>query len=177
MLTTFFSFTRRWGIWKHFANYFPISLAKTAELDPNKSYLLGSHPHGLLCAGAFCAFATDALDFTKVFPGMKLLWILGGGRSKVDSILAYCPAALGLILSVSKNFFCYRRDLLIVGLPWRQTVQSSIVDLNHPTLHWREQCCIKTTLDLINEGLVEQHSHDIPYVRPLYMRMFLRTIY
>jgi hypothetical protein len=33
------SFTRRWKIWKHFVNYFPISLVKTAELDPSHSYL------------------------------------------------------------------------------------------------------------------------------------------
>jgi hypothetical protein len=46
---------------------------KTVDLDPNRSYLFGSHPHGLLCAGAFCAFATDALNFTELFPGKCLL--------------------------------------------------------------------------------------------------------
>jgi hypothetical protein len=27
---------------------------------------MGSHPHGLLCAGAFSAFATDWLNFKEV---------------------------------------------------------------------------------------------------------------
>jgi hypothetical protein len=43
--------------------------------DPNRSYLFGSHPHGLLCSGAFCAFATDALNFSKVFPGLTSRWV------------------------------------------------------------------------------------------------------
>ena len=48
--------------------------------DPNRSYLIGSHPHGLLCSGAFCAFATDALDFNKLFPGLtpRYLFTLRG---------------------------------------------------------------------------------------------------
>jgi hypothetical protein len=28
---------------------------------------MGSHPHGLLCAGAFSAFATDWLNFKEVW--------------------------------------------------------------------------------------------------------------
>ena len=47
------------------------SIDPTDQQDPNRSYLFGSHPHGLLCSGAFCAFATDALNFSQVFPGLK----------------------------------------------------------------------------------------------------------
>merc|ERR1719284_608927 len=47
---------RNWRIWKWYADYFPIKLVKTAELDPTRSYLLGSHPHGVLCSGAVSAF-------------------------------------------------------------------------------------------------------------------------
>ena len=65
-----FSFTRKWWIWRYFRRFFPIELVKTSELSPEKSYILCSHPHGVLCAGAFCTFATDAVDFKENFPGL-----------------------------------------------------------------------------------------------------------
>lgn len=72
-------FVRRLGIWKHFRDYFPIKLVKTAELDPSRNYIFGYHPHGILCAGAFCNFATEATDFATVFPGITphLLPLMG----------------------------------------------------------------------------------------------------
>jgi len=60
---------RGWNIWKHYNDYFPIKLVKTADLDPKKNYLFGSHPHGVLCSGAFGCFATDAMEVNKLFPG------------------------------------------------------------------------------------------------------------
>lgn len=60
---------RKWILWKYFRDFFPIHLIKTAELDPSKNYIMGYHPHGVLCAGAFCNFATEATNFSKVFPG------------------------------------------------------------------------------------------------------------
>ena len=62
---------RGWKVWKHFANYFPIKVVKTAELDPEKSYLIANHPHGILGFGCFCTFATDALGIKDLFPGLK----------------------------------------------------------------------------------------------------------
>ncbi|CAG7833503.1 unnamed protein product, partial [Allacma fusca] len=59
---------RDWGLWKHYCNYFPIYLVKTAELDPRRNYLFGSHPHGVLCSGAFGCFATEGVQFSQVFP-------------------------------------------------------------------------------------------------------------
>lgn len=44
---------------------------KTAELPPTKNYVLGSHPHGIICAGAFSAFATEACGFPQAFPGLS----------------------------------------------------------------------------------------------------------
>ena len=41
-------------------------LIKTADIDPNKNYIMGYHPHGILCSGAFCHFATEATDFMEV---------------------------------------------------------------------------------------------------------------
>lgn len=61
---------RKAQIWKHYANYFPVKLIKTAELDPTSNYLLGNHPHGLLCSGAFACFGTDGAGFSTVFPRM-----------------------------------------------------------------------------------------------------------
>lgn len=46
-----------------------MSLVKTADLDPDKAYVFGFHPHGVISLSAFCTFGTEALDFSKVFPG------------------------------------------------------------------------------------------------------------
>ena len=43
---------RSWTIWKYNAAYYPVSLVKTAELDPKKNHLIACHPHGILCFGA-----------------------------------------------------------------------------------------------------------------------------
>lgn len=44
---------------------------KTADLDPTKNYVLGFHPHGILVAGAFTNFCTEATGFRQLFPGLK----------------------------------------------------------------------------------------------------------
>jgi len=46
-------------------------MVKTADLDPQRNYLLCSHPHGVLSAGAFCCFATEGTNFSEVFPGIS----------------------------------------------------------------------------------------------------------
>nr|XP_020747882.1 2-acylglycerol O-acyltransferase 2-like isoform X4 [Odocoileus virginianus texanus] len=61
---------RRWAIWKYMKNYFPISLVKTAELDPSRNYLAGFHPHGVLSVGAFTNLCTEGTGFSSVFPGI-----------------------------------------------------------------------------------------------------------
>lgn len=85
---------------------------KTADLDPSKNYLFACFPHGLVCAGAFGAFATNALDFYKIFPGMKCNMITLGGHFLVpffrDLILALggCPSSresLLHLLDAKKN--------------------------------------------------------------------------
>ncbi|KAK3734357.1 hypothetical protein QZH41_016661, partial [Actinostola sp. cb2023] len=72
-------FMRRLKVWQYFRDYFPISLIKTAELDPQRNYIFGYHPHGILCAGAFCNFATEATNFSEIFPGVTphLLPLMG----------------------------------------------------------------------------------------------------
>jgi hypothetical protein len=63
---------RNWRLWKRYCAYFPISLVKTVDLDPSKNYLFGSHPHGILCSGAFGNFATEGNNVSKVFPGVTM---------------------------------------------------------------------------------------------------------
>ncbi|XP_060111508.1 2-acylglycerol O-acyltransferase 3 isoform X1 [Heteronotia binoei] len=62
---------RRWRVWELHRDYFPIKLVKTAELPPTRNYVLGSHPHGIICAGAFSAFCTEATGFSRTFPGLR----------------------------------------------------------------------------------------------------------
>ncbi|XP_034370662.1 2-acylglycerol O-acyltransferase 2 [Arvicanthis niloticus] len=64
-------FFRRLAIWKYMKDYFPVSLVKTAELDPSRNYIAGFHPHGVLAAGAFLNLCTESTGFTSLFPGIR----------------------------------------------------------------------------------------------------------
>ena len=61
---------RRSVLWRYFCDYFPISLVKTADLDPEKNYILGCHPHGVLSCGAIGNFGTEATGFSEKYPGI-----------------------------------------------------------------------------------------------------------
>lgn len=65
-------FMRSLSIWSWFRDYFPINLIKTAEISPDKTYIFGYHPHGIIGLGAFCNFATEATKFSEKFPGINL---------------------------------------------------------------------------------------------------------
>ncbi|PNJ51218.1 MOGAT2 isoform 3 [Pongo abelii] len=52
-------------------DYFPISLVKTAELDPSRNYIAGFHPHGVLAIGAFANLCTESTGFSSIFPGIR----------------------------------------------------------------------------------------------------------
>ncbi|KAI1708058.1 diacylglycerol acyltransferase domain-containing protein [Ditylenchus destructor] len=80
-------------IWRHFVEYFPTRLVKTTDLPPTKSYIFGSHPHGILCVGSFSTFCTNATGFLDKFPGLR---------------------RFGVILRV--NFYIPFRRELILGL-------------------------------------------------------------
>lgn len=64
------NFTRRLAIFKYIRDYYPITLVKTNELDPQKNYLLGYHPHGVFTEGASMALGTEACGFSEKFPGI-----------------------------------------------------------------------------------------------------------
>ncbi len=55
-----------------YLDYFPIHLHKTCDLPPDRPYIFGCHPHGIISLGAFCNFATEATGFEKKFPGIDL---------------------------------------------------------------------------------------------------------
>src|SRR3954467_13359745 len=63
-------FLRGLPIWSLFAAYFPARLHRSQRLPPTRKYIFGYHPHGIISHGAFAAFATEALGFSQLFPGI-----------------------------------------------------------------------------------------------------------
>ncbi|KAJ8482984.1 hypothetical protein ONZ45_g14756 [Pleurotus djamor] len=61
------------SFWKYFADYYPASQSflKEADLPPDRPYVFGYHPHGIIGMGAFATFATEATGFSEQFPGIK----------------------------------------------------------------------------------------------------------
>ncbi|XP_043337206.1 2-acylglycerol O-acyltransferase 2-like [Cervus canadensis] len=66
-----FDVLRRCVVWKYMKDYFPISLVKTADLDPSRNYLAGYHPHGITAVGAFTNLCTEGTGFSSLFPGIR----------------------------------------------------------------------------------------------------------
>ncbi|EJD48089.1 diacylglycerol acyltransferase [Auricularia subglabra TFB-10046 SS5] len=62
-------------IWRYFAEYYPATLKKACfaetDLPPDRSYVFGYHPHGIIGMGALATFATEGTGFSKQFPGIK----------------------------------------------------------------------------------------------------------
>jgi len=61
---------RNLPVWKYFCQYFPIKLVKTVDLHPDRNYIMGYHPHGVISSGAFGSFATEGAGFSKLFRGI-----------------------------------------------------------------------------------------------------------
>lgn len=93
------TFVRRWRVWNHFRDFFPIRLVKTTELNPNKNYILGCHPHGIMSCGAFACFCTESCGFNEVFPGMRVCLVVLAGLFKIPILRDYlmcgglCPVS------------------------------------------------------------------------------------
>ena len=66
----FRNFARRLAIFRYIRDYYPITLVKTSELDPQKNYILGYHPHGVFTEGVSMTFGTEACGFSEKFPGI-----------------------------------------------------------------------------------------------------------
>lgn len=86
-------FVRKWRIWKHFRDFFPIKLVKTAELNPNKNYILGCHPHGIMSVGAFSCFSTDSCGFAEAFPGVRPRLAILAGLFRIPLLRDYIMCA------------------------------------------------------------------------------------
>ncbi|NXL01266.1 DGAT2 acyltransferase, partial [Mesembrinibis cayennensis] len=99
---------RRWPVWRHFRDYFPVKLVKTHDLSPSHNYIIGSHPHGILCIGAFCNFITGSTGFWEMFPGIRPFLTTLAGNFRLPIFREYlmsgglCPVtrrAIGYLLS------------------------------------------------------------------------------
>lgn len=53
------------------AGYFPMRLVKTAELPPDRNYVAGVHPHGIVGFATYVTFCTQGTDFSALFPGIR----------------------------------------------------------------------------------------------------------
>ncbi|KAG8689680.1 diacylglycerol O-acyltransferase 1, partial [Ceratobasidium sp. 395] len=62
---------RQSRVWKYFAEYYPARIVKETELPPDRPYLFGYHPHGIIGMGAFATFATESTGFSRHFPGIN----------------------------------------------------------------------------------------------------------
>lgn len=126
---------RKAHLGRHFANYFPVKLVKTAEIDASKgNYLLGSHPHGLLCSGAVAAFSCEGANFSQIFPELtptlltlevfhfmpayrelgQVLGICAATSKSLDYLLGYGPQKKGravvLIVGGAREVLCQDKD-------------------------------------------------------------------
>lgn len=79
--------------WTWFAEYFPAQLHKTHDLPPTRKYIFGYHPHGIISHGAFVAFATEALGFSKKFPGITNSLLTLDSNFKIPLYREYVLAA------------------------------------------------------------------------------------
>lgn len=61
---------QKWGIWKCAAAYFPVKLVKTAELPPDRAYIICNAPHGIFSFSAVFNFCTHATGFENLYPGL-----------------------------------------------------------------------------------------------------------
>jgi 2-acylglycerol O-acyltransferase 2 len=94
-------FVRRSSVWSLFASYFPARLHRSQELPPTRKYIFGYHPHGIISMGAFGAFATEALGFSQLFPGIKNTLLTLDSNFRIPLYRDYA-LAMGLA-SVSKE--------------------------------------------------------------------------
>ncbi|KAH8372647.1 hypothetical protein KR009_001913 [Drosophila setifemur] len=63
--------TRTNRVHRYYRDYFPVELVKTAELPPNKNYILASFPHGILGTGIGINMGLDISKWLELFPQVR----------------------------------------------------------------------------------------------------------
>ncbi|KAG7280226.1 hypothetical protein CRUP_037587 [Coryphaenoides rupestris] len=76
-------------------------LVKTADLSPSKNYILGVHPHGIMCAGGYTCFSTEGCGFAEAFPGMRSSLAVLSGLFRIPLFREYIMASGGAEESLS----------------------------------------------------------------------------
>ncbi|EDW89230.1 diacylglycerol O-acyltransferase 2 [Drosophila yakuba] len=56
---------------RRYRDYFPVELVKTAELPPNKNYIIASFPHGILGTGTCINMSLDIGNWLSQFPHVR----------------------------------------------------------------------------------------------------------
>ena len=80
------NFVRRLSFFKYMRDYYPITLVKTCDLDPQKNYIFGYHPHGAFTEGASIGLNTEACGFSDKFPGIiPHLSVTSGTLNQLES--------------------------------------------------------------------------------------------
>ena len=97
------NFARRLAIFKHMKDYYPITLVKTSELDPQKNYIFGYHPHGFFTEGASIGFGTDACGFGEKFPGIIPHLAVHSGKNFFSSSLAFLVIVVSLYVTQGRE--------------------------------------------------------------------------
>lgn len=88
-------------LFRSLRDYFPITLAKTIDLDPNRNYIFGYHPHGVFPDGLVISFGTNLLGFQEMFPGITPHI---GAHSCEYSRMRYIEIKISIIQAVNRPF-------------------------------------------------------------------------
>ncbi|XP_076766033.1 2-acylglycerol O-acyltransferase 2-A [Xylocopa sonorina] len=104
--------SERWTKWfrssaylKNLTDYFPTTVEKTADLDPNKSYLLCSVPHGVLSMGVL-GFIKYESRFRTLFPGIEVRAVILDQHFRLPFAREYCY--MFSVISCSPESLNYR---------------------------------------------------------------------
>ncbi|GMR43059.1 hypothetical protein PMAYCL1PPCAC_13254 [Pristionchus mayeri] len=61
-------------------DYFNYRIVKTEELPTDRNYIVGSHPHGLLCLGMFMSFSSYMAGITSLYNGIRFWSVTLAGQ-------------------------------------------------------------------------------------------------
>nr|XP_023394806.1 2-acylglycerol O-acyltransferase 2 [Loxodonta africana] len=190
-------FIRRSVMWKYMKDYFPISLVKTAELDPSRNYLAGFHPHGGTVQGhelgrigkrgnslpvlrelpargeGLVASDKESVDhlLSRKEGGNLLAIIVGGSKESLDAR----PGAYRLLLRNRKGFIKLALMHGAALVPIFSFGENELFDqVNNPPGSWLR--CVQNHLQKVmgfalplfhGRGVFQYSFGLLPYRRPI----------